>query len=396
MIGLGLSIVQLAVRQLLGGAFTPDALFAANEQGAWYDPSDMSKLFQDAAGTTPVTAVEQPVGLMLDKSRGLVLGPELVTNGDFSAGTTGFAAIGSATLSVSGGAALVDVTGAAGGIASSGQSFNLTVGKSYRVSVLTGFATYNGSSLEIRIAGVGIASIQQGIGSCVFTATSTNPILSIQRVGTATGVFSVDNISVRELPGNHATQSTAASRPVLKQDENGKYYLLFDGIDDSLVTTTITPGTDKAQVFAGVRKLSSTALQVLFGLSDNNANNGAFELFAPYSSGDYQLRSKGSALAFVQAPGYTEPITSVVSVSSNISGDLITIRVNGTQAAPSTQDQGTGNFLAYPLYIGRRGGTSLPFNGRLYSLAVRFGPTLTTEQITQTETWVAGKTGVAL
>ena len=43
-------------------------LFGAGEQGGWYDVSDMSTLFQDEAGTTPVTAVEQPVGLMLDKS----------------------------------------------------------------------------------------------------------------------------------------------------------------------------------------------------------------------------------------------------------------------------------------------------------------------------------------
>ena len=43
-------------------------LFANGEQGVWYDPSDFSTLFQDATGTIPVTGVEQPVGLMLDKS----------------------------------------------------------------------------------------------------------------------------------------------------------------------------------------------------------------------------------------------------------------------------------------------------------------------------------------
>lgn len=36
--------------------------------GAWFDPEDMSTMFQDAAGTTPVTALEQPVGKWLDKS----------------------------------------------------------------------------------------------------------------------------------------------------------------------------------------------------------------------------------------------------------------------------------------------------------------------------------------
>jgi hypothetical protein len=49
-------------------SFFPGSLFANNEPGVWYDPSDMATLFQDSAGTTPVTAVEQPVGLILDKS----------------------------------------------------------------------------------------------------------------------------------------------------------------------------------------------------------------------------------------------------------------------------------------------------------------------------------------
>ena len=48
--------------------FSPGDLFANGEQGAWYDPSDLNTLFQDAAGTIPVTADGDPVGLMLDKS----------------------------------------------------------------------------------------------------------------------------------------------------------------------------------------------------------------------------------------------------------------------------------------------------------------------------------------
>lgn len=64
--------------------FTPSLLFTAGEQGVWYDQSDFSTMFQDHLGTTPVTAVGQTVGFIGDKSQGLVLGPELVTNGDFS------------------------------------------------------------------------------------------------------------------------------------------------------------------------------------------------------------------------------------------------------------------------------------------------------------------------
>lgn len=48
--------------------WSPSELFVDGAQGAWFDPSDLTTLFQDAAGTTPVTATGQPVGRMLDKS----------------------------------------------------------------------------------------------------------------------------------------------------------------------------------------------------------------------------------------------------------------------------------------------------------------------------------------
>jgi len=50
------------------GAWTPSLLFSASQRGAYYDISDMSTLFQDSAGTTPVTATTQPVAKVLDKS----------------------------------------------------------------------------------------------------------------------------------------------------------------------------------------------------------------------------------------------------------------------------------------------------------------------------------------
>lgn len=50
------------------GGFQPSTLFAIGEQGVWYDPSDLSTMFQDDAGTVPVTAAGQVVGLIHDKS----------------------------------------------------------------------------------------------------------------------------------------------------------------------------------------------------------------------------------------------------------------------------------------------------------------------------------------
>ena len=48
--------------------FSPLELFSGGELGIWLDPSDLSTMFQDSAGTTPVTADGDPVGLIQDKS----------------------------------------------------------------------------------------------------------------------------------------------------------------------------------------------------------------------------------------------------------------------------------------------------------------------------------------
>ena len=62
-----LSSSILGIRQ--GGVNTLiKSLFSLGEQGFAFDPSDLSTLYQDAAGTIPVTAAGQPVGLMKDKS----------------------------------------------------------------------------------------------------------------------------------------------------------------------------------------------------------------------------------------------------------------------------------------------------------------------------------------
>ena len=77
-------MIKTPLSTVLGGAFwTPEAtvisgqqsfsqlikkLFANNEQGFFYDPNDLSTMFQDAAGTVPVTGAGQPVGRIRDKS----------------------------------------------------------------------------------------------------------------------------------------------------------------------------------------------------------------------------------------------------------------------------------------------------------------------------------------
>jgi hypothetical protein len=58
---------QGLIRAFGGLGWTPAALFAQGEQGVWYEPKP-EYLFQDAAGTVPVTADGDPVGYMQDLS----------------------------------------------------------------------------------------------------------------------------------------------------------------------------------------------------------------------------------------------------------------------------------------------------------------------------------------
>jgi hypothetical protein len=176
------------------------------------------------------------------------------------------------------------------------------------------------------------------------------------------------------------------------------YYVAFDGTDDWLQSAaTINPGAvDKAQVFAGVRKLSDAAVGILVESSATTQSNaGSFYLSAPDTIGaNYGFRSGGGVRpSSTIVSTYTSPITNTATGLFDIAGDTLTARINGAQVAQNTADQGTGNFLTYTHYIGRRGGTTLPYNGRVYQTVMRFGPNLTADQITQTETFVNSKTG---
>jgi hypothetical protein len=210
-IGLG-SVAGFGVQQ-----FSPADLFSAGEQGAWYDPSDLSTLFTDSAGTTPVTAVEQFVGLMLDKSKGLVLGSELVTNGDFSSGTTGWTFYQSTLSAVSGKLRVTALSGAPGAY----QSISIVSGKTYEVTFDIDVGTVGTGVYFVGNTGLGGTYTISASGKQTFRflSTTTNAafLFYIHRnSGAAAGqYFDLDNVSVKELAGNHATQTTSAKRPKL-------------------------------------------------------------------------------------------------------------------------------------------------------------------------------------
>jgi hypothetical protein len=461
-------------------------------------------MFQDTAGTTPVTTPGQTVALLLDKSKGLTLGTELLTNGDFSNGTTGWTIAATGTATVTSG--IIRITSVSGrGTAS--QALSTIVGQQYRIDlglISNGNAGFNAAIVRITstnsYGGTLLTSASSAFsnGLLFFTATTTTTYIWLaENTATTSNFVEFGGLSVKSDSGNHATQATTASRPTygivplggrrnlllatdtmatqsltvaavahtlaftgtgtvtltgasiagpligtgasnrvsltftptaasltltvvgsvtLAQLELGSTatayqrvttqydvteagvqslsYLSFDGVDDSLVTPTITPGVDKAQVFVGVRKLTDTGFGAIVELSaEVAANNGSFLIRGPESGANYFVGSKGTATVLRTLTTYTAPITNSIAMVSDISGPLLQTRINGSTVDTSTAAQGTGNYLAYPLYIGRRGGTTLPFNGQIYNLIVRFGANLDAGTITSTETFVNQKTG---
>ena len=197
--------------------------------------------------------------------------------------------------------------------------------------------------------------------------------------------------------GNHAVQSTLASRPILREAD-GLRYLEFDGVDDALVTPTITPGTDQAQVVAGVRKLSDAARGVI--VSHAGGVSRFISLDAPRANGAATVGAIGGGATTdftATALGLAAPVTAVITGTYDIStAPRQAIRVNGDFISEDTRDVGASTFMEGELTIGERGNGSRFFNGRIYSLIVRFGPNLDTATIARTEGYVAQRTGVTL
>ena len=205
-----LSSLSLAITNILGaGRFDPASWFAAGEQGAWYDPSDFTTLFQDSAGTIPVTAVEQPVGLMLDKSQSLALGNEIIVNGNFATDT--WWTKSAASITIAGGVGVATS-------AANGEGW-------YRTGVLTTntfyeitFTVVSCSSGGFYVWQAGAQTVRSTPGTYTVRVLATQAQVGILCSGVTTGT--IDNISYKQVTGNHAFQATAGNRPTLSARVN--------------------------------------------------------------------------------------------------------------------------------------------------------------------------------
>ena len=212
-------VMKTAIRRLLLTPirFSVMQLFRMGQVGwaHWYDSPSLYPggnhlyLYQDSAGTTPVTAVGQSVGLVLDRAYGGRTEASLLANG--ATGLTGTAT-----------AASYSTTTFAGSVSRAGDAINqswvtwtgLTTSAIHRIRITNTGAT----SLDVRNGGVSgtiVASIAAGVTSYVHPLTSggSTSITITATSNSTTATFTLSEFA--QVPGVHRIQATSASRPLL-------------------------------------------------------------------------------------------------------------------------------------------------------------------------------------
>lgn len=254
---------------VISAAWDPvTALFGAGEVGVIFDPSDLSTMFQDRTGTTPVTATGQTVGMILDKSKGVVLGPELVTNGDFSAGSTGWT-VGAGWV-ISGGGATQPVS------PGTGLLTNFIAGLTGKWYEYRFDLTITVGNLIIRPS-TGSTTDQQTYttsGTKVFKAFALADGFEFLSGVTSNAV--IDNISVKQIQGNHGIAPSDAARPVSAATGIAEW-INYDAVDDVMnVTFPSSLGASctvaRANVGAGPTILTAQTIGTSYADSTDHAS----------------------------------------------------------------------------------------------------------------------------
>lgn len=286
--------------------FNVAQLFANGEEGAYYNPSILSSLYQDAAGTTPVTADSDPVGLILDlhesDGRGVVnlfkftqefgnafwtasrasvsadatTAPDGSSTADkviedataanshriFEISTGGLTAGHVFSIYVkaaerdwiylrtrAGGgyrSAWFDLTNGVVGTVESGLT--ALIGSSgngwYRCSIITPASDLDVPSMLIGLAVADDETNYNGDGSSGLFVWGAQVEIG------ATATAYQPNTATVGGPGNHASQSVADSRPLYDLDGNGNAFINHDAIDDQLVTVFPDLGTDATVAYS--------------------------------------------------------------------------------------------------------------------------------------------------
>lgn len=395
----------------------PNKLFAQGQPGGWPDPYDLTRMWQDDAGTTPATiaSLGTGIGRVVTKGNAITLVQANAANRPVWGRhpVSGIRNLLSHTEAINAGNGwTINGTGVETDYPGEGRGLNVSrsvAGAGFGISAvrtvaLTGATAGIVHTYQIRVRRVsgpttvtirgiesGGATADEGSDSGSFTLTSEFQTIAFSRTvvrndrtgvrffiqSTGAGDYVIDTVRPQQEIGSTATpyQRVTNRFDITEVGSPSLYYFSGNGVNQRWSSNAPVDfsGTDKVTVWAGAQRLSNAARGTIVELTSSIAsNNGAFHLTGPNAASDtFGWESKGTTLRDAVATVALSSPRRLVGVG-DISGDLARLIVDGTPT-DNTGDQGTGNYSNATLHVFSRGGSSQFFNGRLYSLIIAGG-----------------------
>lgn len=314
-----------------------------------YQPGNYSE-----STSQTLAAADQQVGLVVDAAR--APGPELATNGGFDTNLSDWTIGASVSAVQNSGEAVVTFAGSflatgsnwfsTGPIVNTGDartfaiSFDATwVSGAGSLQIGTGYAlagTIAPNSSKTRYSV--ISRLGGGVGhptnrgAAVFGATAS---------GTT---WRIDNVSVRELPGIHASQSTSGFKPVVR-NEGGIQSWQFDGTDDRLSLSAVPfQMSDDHFVIIGFTPLSLAANQFLYCQRATSSNQPVAGLRLTTTSRLEAFYRNDAGVSAIPANSGAASVGSARVYSSVASAGNVIAAVDLTDSAPVSLPVGAATF----------------------------------------------------
>lgn len=428
-----------------GSNWNPRSLFTSGIGGGLWVP-DITKMWQDDAGTIPVTTPGQPVGRwvssdinasvalqtlsgsrpiygvwpksgirnfllftdQLDDATWVKSTCSVVPNANGSADklipntSANFSGVeqlvskpvGKYTLSA-------EVKSA--GFSTARLQFSSAAKAAYCSAVFNlslGTISSTGNVLPYNMPAGVITSLPDGYWKISLTGNADTVDIVDILVGCYTTGNGTDGIYVRNVQFEANTLTNyqrvgASTYDVTQSTDQNLGYLQFDGVDDQLVTNILSMNSsDQMFVSTGVDILSSAANSTLLEYSGSfTGNTGVFKIETPDATlVSCSTFARGTTTR--QNTTANVPTKNVIGMFANILSPLHDLRQNGVVTVSTATSLGTGPFIDRPLYIGARtSGMLLPFNGRIYGLVV-CGKNMSESEKSLTDAYMMKLTGI--
>jgi hypothetical protein len=186
----------------------------------------------------------------------------------------------------------------------------------------------------------------------------------------------------------HLRQTDNTARPLYQVDGAGRPHLVFDGVNDRLITNAFDMASDAMTAIVATRlPLGGTQ----YGLMRMTAGTGSFGMVKT-STNRASAIAGGSSPVQLTSSVVVDTANEVYSFRARIGTPVMNMRRNGVEVGQSSATMGTGTFGSGALEVGSWSGGQW-FPGNVYGV-ILVNRLLGDAELLQAEQWLAVKAGV--